>query len=509
MRRSHKLLLASGIAFTSFQSYAQKPNIVVFLVDDMGWQDCSVPFADSVTQLNKRFHTPNMQRLADEGMKFTNAYANSVSTPTRVSLLTGMNAARHHVTNWTSPDKDDATDYTDDMLTPPDWNINGLSPVKGISNTVCATPLPQVLKDNGYFTIHVGKAHWGSMGTPGSNPYNLGFMVNIAGNSIGHPQSYLSEQNYGNMPGKTSTNAVPDLGEYYGTGTFLTDALTSEALKTLDAPIKNNQPFFLHLAHYAVHTPIMADKRFLQKYLNAGMDTVEAKYATLVEGMDKSLGDLMDFLKEKKVENNTIIIFISDNGGLSLVPPRGGKLHTHNLPLRAGKGSLYEGGIREPMLVKWPGVTTPNSVARQYVHVQDFFPTILDMAGIKNTETIQKLDGKSFVPVLQNPLSLDSTKILVWHYPNRWTVQTEGALCFVSALRQGDWKLLYKMKESKLELYNLKNDIGEKTDLSAKYPEKTKELARLLTAKLKQYDAQMPVNTSTGILVAWPEDVTE
>ena len=214
----------------------------------------------------------------------------------------------------------------------------------------------------------------------------------------------------------------------------------------------------------------------------------------------------MAYLKENKIENNTIIIFMSDNGGLSLTPPRGGKPHTQNLPLRAGKGSLYEGGIREPMIVKWPGVVKPKTVADQYLQIQDFFPTILEMAGISNYKTIQAVDGVSFLPVLKNPQYADSSRELIWHYPNRWTTDTTEALCFASAIRQGNWKLIYKMKEKKIELYNLKNDIGEQNDLSAKYPEKTKELARLLTAKLKSYDAQMPTYKASGKSVEWPED---
>src|SRR5690606_19574950 len=240
---------------------------IMFLVDDMGWQDTSLPFWKEETDLNRRYHTPNMERLAREGMKFTNAYATPVCTPTRTSFMTGMNAAHHHITNWTRIEKDVISDHDDSLLLIPKWNHDGLSPVKGIPNTAYATPLPQLLRDGGYFTIHVGKAHWGSAGTPGSNPYNMGFMVNVAGNAIGHPQSYLGEDNYGNIPGKASSLAVHDLSEYYGSETFLSEALTREAIKSLEAPIARKQPFFLNMAHYAVHTPLQADQRFYQKYL--------------------------------------------------------------------------------------------------------------------------------------------------------------------------------------------------------------------------------------------------
>jgi arylsulfatase A-like enzyme len=507
MKISKSAIICLVLYFIITGALAQRPNIIVFMVDDMGWQDCSVPFAKEVTPLNKKFHTPNMEKLCSEGMKFTEAYSCSVCTPSRVSYLTGMNAARHHVTNWTSPEMNTKTDANDTKLSVPDWNINGLSPISGIPNTIYATPLPKLLKEAGYYTIHVGKAHWGPAGMPGSNPYNLGFMVNIAGNSIGHPQSYLGTENYGNLEEKTTTNAVPDLSEYFGSETFLTEALTREAIKAMDAPVRNKQPFFLNLAHYAVHAPIMGDKRFLQKYLDAGLDTIEAKYATLIEGMDKSLGDIMTYLKAQGIEKNTIIIFISDNGGLSLSTVRGGKKHTQNLPLRAGKGSLYEGGIREPMLVKWPEVVKPGTFTNQYIQIQDFYPTILEMAQIKQYKTQQSIDGQSIVPLLKDPQRNDTTRVLIWHYPNKWISDTTEAVCFASAIRKGDWKLIYLMREARLELYNLKNDLGEKDDLSKQYPVKTKELAKELTLQLKAADAQMPAETKTGLSVSWPNEV--
>ena len=482
-----------------------RPNIIVFLVDDMGWQDCSVPFWTKLTEFNKRYHTPNMERLAKEGMKFTNAYSTPVCTPTRVSLLTGMNASHHGVTNWTSPRKNNSTDNADEQMVAAKWNINGLSPITGFNNTVCATPLPQLLKDAGYFTIHTGKAHWGPMGTPGANPYNLGFMVNIAGHSAGHPQSYLGKDNFGNNGGKTGDQAVPDLEEYFGTDTFLTEALTLEAIKSMEAPVTNKQPFFLHLAHYAIHLPFDKDQRYFQKYIDAGLSETEAKYASLIEGMDKSLGDIMDFLQKKKVDKNTIIIFMSDNGGFSMAP-RTGVPFSHNYPLKSGKGSVYEGGIREPMLVKWPGVAKPGSVAEQYVIIEDFFPTILQMAGIEKYTTKQTIDGKSFVSVLKNNNFSDSTRSLVWHYPNKWNSQGGPGIDYKSAIRKGNWKLVYNMRTGKNELYNLQDDIGEANDLSERFFEKTKQMAKLLTNELKKNNALMPSFRDTGKQVPWPDE---
>ncbi|GAB3247208.1 sulfatase [Larkinella harenae] len=490
--------------------WAQKParpNIVVFLVDDMGWQDTSVPFWKQATDLNRRYRTPNMERLAKEGLKFTNAYAQPVCTPTRTSLLSGVNAAHSRITHWTSPNKNKNTDFADPTLNSVDWNINGLSPVAGIEHTFHATPLPALLGQNGYYTIHTGKAHFGSAGTPGSDPKNLGFRVNIAGNEIGHPASYLGTDNYDRPAnGKPSRNAVPGLEAYHGKDVFLSEALTLEAIKALEKPIQDKQPFFLYFGHYAVHTPIMADDRFVDNYLKAGLDSIEAKYASLVEGMDKSLGDLLNFLDERQLADNTVVIFMSDNGGLSTKPQRGGTEHTHNLPLRAGKGSVYEGGIREPMLVRWPGVVKPGGVAEQYVIVEDFFPTILEMAGVQKPLTVQTIDGKSFLPLLKNPKRKDDTRALVWHHPNRWIAAEGPMLHWASAIRQGHWKLVYDHRTAGLELYNLNDDIGELKNRATQHPDKVKQLALLLTKQLKTWNAQMPTFKKTGKPVLWPEE---
>jgi arylsulfatase A-like enzyme len=489
----------------------QRPNIVVFLVDDMGWMDTSVPFGDSVMALNKRYHTPNMERLAKEGMKFTSAYAAPVCTPSRVSLLSGMNAARHMVTNWTSLARDTPSDFDspENPLLTPKWNINGLSPTRGIPNTAVATPLPALLKNSGYYTIHVGKAHFASWGTPGASPYNMGYLVNIAGNVAGQPQSYLGEENYGNLPGKTGFDAVQNMTEYYGTNTFLTEALTLEALKTLEQPIKTKQPFFLYMAHYAVHLPMYADPRFVDEYLKKGLDSGQAKYASMIEGMDKSLGDLMDYLKKKNVDQNTIIIFMSDNGGQSISPAKGGKLHEHNLPLREGKGSVYEGGIREPMIVKWPNVVKPGSKTATPVIIEDFFPSILEIAGIKNPSLMQTVDGKSFVSLLKGQPNADPNRIFTWHYPNKWKVKELKQIDYMSAIRQGDWKLVYDMKTQKLELYNLKTDIGEMHDVAAQNKEKVKQLAKLLSDRFRSYGTLLPTYKATGKAVPMPDELAK
>lgn len=500
---SFVLILSSII---SCPAYAQeRPNIIVFLVDDMGWVDTSLPFGKNVEALNKVYHTPNMERMAKNGMLFSDAYATPVCTPSRVSMLTGMNAAHHQVTNWTSILKDQPSDRDDGKFERLEWNHNGFSPAPNIPHTVHATALPQILRDAGYFTIHVGKAHWGSQGTPGANPLNLGFIVNVAGNAIGHPQSYFGEDNYGNIPGKFTYNAVQGLAEYYGTETFLTEALTLEALKTLEEPRKQDQPFYLHLAHYAVHDPIQGDQRFVQKYYDRDMDPIEARYASLVEGMDKSLGDILDYLEEHNLEDNTVVLFMSDNGGLTHYG-RGGEKHTQNLPLKAGKGSVYEGGVREPMIVQWKGKIPAGTRSDHPVIIEDFFPSIIELAGINKPQFTQQVDGFSFVPVLEGK-KISRQEPLIWHYPHRWTVEDGPGINFFSAIREGGWKLVYDHKKEALELYNLQNDIGEHNNLINEHNRVAKKLAVQLTEYLKKWGAAMPIYKETGKAVPWPEEI--
>lgn len=487
----------------------QRPNIVVFFVDDLGWQDTSEPFYTEKTPINKSFHTPYVERLAKDAVKFTNAYATAVCTPSRISFLTGINAAHHRVTNWTHPKANTTTDNEDSLLLPPDWNINGLSPIAGIPHTVYATPFPQILKDNGYHTVHIGKAHWGSAGTPGANPLNLGFIVNVGGHSAGHPQSYYGEQNYGNIPGKASHQAVPDLMEYYGSPIFLTEALTQQAIKAIQTPIDRKTPFLLNFSNYAVHVPIQPDPRFVQRYLDQGLDANEAAYASLVEGYDKSMGDIIGFLKEQGVYDNTIIIFVSDNGGLSLHPARTNASHTQNLPLKAGKGSLYEGGIRVPLLIK--GVNQKKGIIRDTpVIMEDLFPTILHLANISNYTTVQlDLDGQNLAELMSSKKqdAKWDERILVWNYPNKW-IPTDGpAINFFSAIRQGDYKLLYDMKNGRLELYNLTKDIGETDNLVHKMQSKTTEMSSLLAEQLRSWKAQLPTYKTTGHPVPFPDEL--
>lgn len=486
--------LVSLILLTSQFTFAQsKPNIIVFMVDDMGWQDTSYPFDTVESAFNKIYHTPNMERLAREGVAFSNAYATPVCTPSRVSLITGMNASQHHVTNWTDFMMNHPTGRKDEQFEEPTWNHNGLSPIPNIPNTVFAKPLTQILKDNGYFTIHAGKAHWASAGTPGSNPHSLGFVVNIAGTSTGRPASYYGKDNFGRMT--TDYHGVENLQEYFKQDIYLTEALTREAIKTLDYPIDNKIPFFLNLSHYAVHDPFMEDNRYYQKYLDMGLPKNEAKYASMLEGMDKSLGDIMDYLKERNIDQNTYIIFISDNGGFSMSPPRNGESHTHNRPLRSGKGSIYEGGIRVPLIIKGIKGNQANNKVNTPVIIEDIFPTILEMSKAKKAETPQRIDGKSALPYLtKKKNTTDIERPLVFHIPNKWTTTDGDGFNYRSAIRKGNYKLVHSMRTDSYELFDLANDLGESKDLfnDKQYEAVAKELKSELQNILKENKAPMP-----------------
>lgn len=483
------------------------PNIILFLVDDMGWQDTSVPFHSERTPFNELYHTPNMERLAAQGMKFTQAYSHSVCSPTRVSLLSGMNAARHRVTNWTLR-RNATNDSKHPTLELPKWNVNGMQPTDSIEYAVHVTSLPQILKDNGYFTIHSGKAHFGAIGTPGEDPSNLGFDVNIAGHAAGGPGSYQGSKNFSAVWRNGSPVwDVPGLEKYHGQDINLTEALTQEAILALDSATNLGKPFFLYMSHYAVHAPIEADSRFIQKYIDKGMNETEAKYASMLESMDHSLGDLMDYVVDNELSDHTIILFTSDNGGLSAVA-RGGEPHTHNKPLSSGKGSAHEGGIREPMIVSWPGITEKGTSTDEYLIIEDFYPTILELANIYDYQTVQHIDGQSFTSILKGEKSSLSQRSLFWHFPNNWGPTGPG-IGATSTIRNGDWKLIYYHADQSFELFNIPNDIGESTNLVDKEIEVKNRLAKELGEYLRSVDAQMPSEKASGKQIPWPDEVLQ
>ncbi|GAB5402899.1 MAG: hypothetical protein Aurels2KO_11300 [Aureliella sp.] len=497
--------IAHQIASTIRSQRSTKPNIVLFLVDDMGWQDTSVPFHNQITELNRRYHTPNMQKLAEHGTKFTSAYACSVCSPTRISLMTGLNAARHRVTNWTL-EKNASNDRKHPRLDFPNWNVNGMSPQAGVERTVHARALPDFLKSAGYHTIHVGKAHFGAIGTPASDPRNIGFDVNIAGHAAGGPGSFLATQNFSaQWRGGGTVWDVPGLDAYHGKDTFLTEALTIEANKAMDAAVALDKPFFLYMSHYAVHVPFAEDSRFYQKYRDGGLDHTEAMYAAMVEGMDKSLGDILANVERHGLSGETVVLFMSDNGGFS-AGGRGGEPHTHNRPLSSGKGSAHEGGVRVPMLASWPGVIETGAVCDSPVMIEDFFPTILEIAGVASPQQVGgEMDGVSFGGLLRGQDDLQrATRPLFWHFPNNWGPTGPG-IGASSSIRLGEWKLIYYHDSRDYELFNLANDISESQNLASDHPDIRRKLAGRLSNHLRSASAQMPVVKELGQSVPFPQ----
>ena len=500
------VFVMAGTAAASAEDPPDRPNFLVFLVDDMGWQDTSVDFAEERDPINVHFRTPNMERLAQSGMKFTSAYASSVCSPTRVSLLTGMNAARHRVTDWTLR-QDGSQMRRHPSLDQPDWNYRGLSAEPGLANTVAARTLAERLREGGYRTVHVGKAHLGALDTPGADPLNLGFDANVAGHAPGGPGSYYGLHRFSASLRQGRSYApsvwdVPDLEQYHDQDINLTEALTREAVAEIDRAVAGGVPFFLHMSHYTVHTPIMADPRFIDHYDD--LHPQEAAYASMVEAMDKSLGDLLDRLEHHGIADTTVVLFLSDNGGLS-VHSRGGPANTHNAPLSSGKGSAREGGVRVPMLVHWPGVTPENSATDRKVIIEDWFPTLLEIAGIGLPADLpQTLDGISFVPLLrQEAAEYPQPRTLFWHYPHWWGPRGPGIDAY-SAVRQGPWKLIYYHASRRYELFHLEDDIGETQNLAEVHEDKRRELAAVLSKFLREVEAQMPTDRETGDVVPWP-----
>ena len=423
------------------KSVARRPNVIFILVDDLGWRD--VGFLGS-----EYYETPNIDRLAREGMIFSDAYAAAPNcAPSRASLLTGQYTPRHGVYTVGSSERGRAEQR---RLVP-------------IANRTTLAPehvtIAEVLADAGYATAMIGKWHLGD--TPDHDPLSQGFHVNVAGNTAGHPRSYFSP--YGNKD-------LPDgpAGEY------LTDRLTEESLRFIEANRVN--PFFLYLSHYAVHTPIQAKQELTARYRDRPASNGQNNpiYAAMIESVDQGIGRILDKLAELAIDENTVVVFYSDNGGHGRV--------TSMQPLRGAKGMLYEGGIRVPMAVRRPGSIKAGSRCAVPVTMVDFFPTILEFAGVTAPADLT-LDGETLVPLLRGGTRL-SRDAIFWHFPaylesgrgaaTPWRTTPAGAI------RQGGWKLIEFFEDGTIELFYLEDDIGESRDLSGSMPEKAETLHRLL-----------------------------
>lgn len=504
MLKNFMILIAAGgvwwscIALT-LAAESQPPNVLVFLVDDMGVMDTSVPFlTDSEGNptrypLNDFYRTPNMERLAASGIRFNQFCAMSVCSPTRVSLMTGQNAARHRTTNWINANRNNGGPSG-----PPEWNWQGLK-----SGDVT---LAKLLQQAGYRTIHVGKGHFGPKDSEGAEPTNLGFAYNIGGTHFGSPGSYYAKDNF-TRGGQRDFQSVPHLEKYHGTDIFLTEALTREAKSQLSAAVEAEQPFFLYMAHYAVHSPFQADPRFLANYAASGKSPQAQAFATLIEGMDKSLGDLLDHLQELGVAENTIVFFLGDNGSDA---PLG---HQHTVasaaPLRGKKGSHYEGGTRVPFIAAWAAASATNEhqqrlpigagkIQTQLASVEDLFPTVLAIAGAPCPEQ-QTVDGQSLAKLLTGEPDPQRAAEFLMHYPH-----SPHRSDYFTTFRDQDWKVIYHYFPSEVsggshyQLFHLASDPYEQHDLAQQRPEELRRMMSALIAALEAKQALYPVDGERG-----------
>jgi arylsulfatase A-like enzyme len=432
----------------------RRPSFVFILVDDLGWADVGCFGSDF-------YETPNIDRLAARGMKFTDGYAACpVCSPTRASILSGKYPARLKLTNFIAGRRQ----LDGARVLPADFKLQ---------LELEEVTLAEALKPAGYTSGHVGKWHLG--GKP-YWPEQQGFDFNAGGCGAGMPRSFF-------YPGWTANVPITE-----GTpGEYLTDREADEAVNFIEQ--NKDRPFFLYMAHYAVHIPLEAKQAMIEKYRvkaerNPGTKQNNPIYAAMVESVDQSVGRVMDALGRLGIAERTVVFFFSDNGGLA-VREGPNTPSTTNAPLRAGKGYLYEGGIREPLLVCWPGVTRPGSTCRVPVSSVDFYPTILEMAGAAG-DPGHVPDGESLVPLLRETGGLKRDAIY-WHYPH---FSNQGGMPG-GAVRQGDHKLIRFYDDERVELYNVREDIGEKNDLAGKMPGKAAELRRLLDDWLRQVDATM------------------
>jgi arylsulfatase A-like enzyme len=445
------LAMAAGVlalgSLTSGAPPDARPNVVLILVDDLGWTD----FACFGSDL---YETPQIDRLAREGMRFTTAYSScTVCSPTRASLLTGKYPARLHVTDWIP-----GLMPANPKMLVPDWTK--YLPLDEAT-------LADVFHAAGYVTASIGKWH---LGGPEYYPEKHGFDVNIGGTHLPQPPH-----------GYFAPWQIPTLSEGKP-GDYLTDRLGQEAVRFLKHT--EGRPFFLYFPHYAVHTPIQGRADLVAKYkakLRDGLNHTNAAYAAMVESVDATVGQVRATLDELGVADRTIIIVTSDNGGR--VPT------TSNRPLRAGKGSCYDGGTRVPLIVYWPGVTKPGSVSDVPVISADLYPTLLEAAGVPDRPG-HRADGVSLVPLLRQTGGLDRDA-LFWHYPHHQHYQQGGAMPY-GAVRAGDFKLIEQFDDNRVELYNLREDPGEQVDLAARMPDKVRDLLERLRAWRADVGAQMP-----------------
>ena len=459
------LLFSLGLASSIFAADAGRPNILFILVDDFGQRDLSC-YGSTL------YETPNMDRLAKSGARFTDAYvAYPRCVPSRYAILTGKNPARV-MGSKDSPHVEPPRDETFAMA----------------------------LQGAGYTTFYCGKWH---LGEGDSEPDKVGFGTTVAAGAAGSTRSHFAPYTVSRTGGKGEKDVIVGLDDA-PENEYLTDRLTDETIKFIEA--NKDGPFCAVLAHYAVHTPIEAKKHLTKRYEekldgmvlpevlfepeSAGENLLvqnNATYAAMIESVDNGVGRLLNLLKKLEIEDKTIVVLASDHGGLS---SRGGKreVATSNRPLRAGKGHLYEGGLRIPFLIRWPGVVAPGAVVETPVVMMDLFPTFLEMAGLP-TRPVVHLDGTSMVPLLKGGTATQEDRAFFWHNPAPRPSST--ADLFSSAIRVGKYKLVEFPGEERVELYDLSRDLGEHEDLTEKRPGDTKRLLQQLNAWRDEVGASM------------------
>jgi arylsulfatase A-like enzyme len=446
-----------GINGVSQGAERTQPNIILFLIDDLGWKDIGC-------QGSTYYRTPNIDRLASSGVRFTDAYAAcAVCSPTRAAVLTGKYPARLLLTNWLP-----------DGRWIPNAKLREGRFLRGLPAEEFT--LAEALRQGGYRTVSIGKWHLGS--EPFSLPEHHGFDVNIAGNAHGAPGSYFFPYQ-GNWLIPTTElrakwNVLPEGTE----GEYLTDRLTDEAVSFIRN--SKDESFFLYFPHYGVHTPLEAKPEVISKYERIPEAQRQGKpaYAAMVESIDDSVGRVMATLQELNLDENTVIIFTSDNGGFYNA--------TSNAPLRGNKGAYYEGGIRVPLIVRWPGVAQPGLVVNEPVTSTDLYPTCLAAAGLPVLPN-QHVDGVNLQPVLTGSGSL-LDRSLFWHFPH---YNDHPSSVPSSVIRKGPWKLIETFDPEGIELYNLADDLSEIKNVAGTESAKVNELLRELDTWRKRVGAEL------------------
>lgn len=440
-----------------------KPNIVYINIDDLGW-------ADLTCYGSSYYETPNIDRLVTMGMKFTDAYASAANcAPSRAGLMSGQYSPRHGIYTVGSSERGKSKDRK-------------LIPV--LNNTTLndnVITLAEVLKKAGYITASMGKWHLGE------DPKSQGFDINIGGTHAGHPKTYFSPYMNKNLPDGVE-------------GEYLTDRLTNEGIDFINK--HKNRPFFLYMTYYTVHTPLQGKEDLIKKYQNKSTSEYHknATYAAMVESMDSNVGRLINSLEKLNLTNNTLIIFTSDNGGLFTV--------SEQFPLKFGKGSYYEGGIRVPLVIRWDGKVKPGAISKIPVINLDVYPTFLDIVKVK-PDNDMTLDGKSLLPVLFQKGEFKD-RPLFWHFPvyleasGGYNENTERDPLFRtrpgSTMRFGKWKLHQYFENGDIELYDLEKDISENNNLVNVKPKKTNELLSMLDNWRVETKAPVPKQLNTDFI---------